>query len=338
MKENKYLRFFVVSDAPILMESIYCESYKDFKCCSIRKDNEICVFFKEIDICRTNDAGLKLIESDHAFTRYVSAFSEFLQMSDSNFLHAIKQDDAVAVIKLILEFLKYYRFTEYFYTDKSFDCQNRAGYGESFEEKLKILGNLKFNARKVLNSIFMGENCYINLLAHKLADKMDILNMCITDIMECKIPSPLLVQNHLITYNQEVFSELTEEYQEVSKLYFRNKKVKKISGMAASKGICEGNAFVLSSDFSNFEELSRIIDEMPENVILISETTSPELVRACHKAIGIVTNQGGLGSHAAIISRELKIPCVVGTGNATILIQTGDNIMVDGNSGNVVVM
>ena len=53
------------------------------------------------------------------------------------------------------------------------------------------------------------------------------------------------------------------------------------------------------------------------------------------KSIGIITNQGGIASHAAIISRELKIPCIVGTKNATKIIKTGDIIMMNGRTGDV---
>ena len=76
---------------------------------------------------------------------------------------------------------------------------------------------------------------------------------------------------------------------------------------------------------------------MPKDIILVSETTAPDIVRACYKAKAIVTNQGGLGSHAAIISRELQIPCVVGTKTATNVINTGDLITVNGNEGVVLI-
>ena len=97
-----------------------------------------------------------------------------------------------------------------------------------------------------------------------------------------------------------------------------------------------GSAYVLSANFQNFDELDEIIDKMPQDIILISETTAPDIIRACYKAKAIVTNQGGLGSHAAITSRELKIPCVVGTRIATNVIKNGDIITVDGNKGEVI--
>ena len=54
---------------------------------------------------------------------------------------------------------------------------------------------------------------------------------------------------------------------------------------------------------------------------------------ACKKASAILTNQGGLMSHAAIVSRELGIPCIVGLGNATEILNDGDLIEVNANKG-----
>jgi pyruvate,water dikinase len=61
--------------------------------------------------------------------------------------------------------------------------------------------------------------------------------------------------------------------------------------------------------------------------------TTPDFVTAVKRAGGIVTNEGGVTCHAAIVSREFGIPCVVGTRIATRVIKTGDFVEVDGNHG-----
>jgi len=73
--------------------------------------------------------------------------------------------------------------------------------------------------------------------------------------------------------------------------------------------------------------------KMNEGNILISQATSPDLITAMKKAAAIVTNTGGLICHAAITARELKIPCVVGTINATLIFKDGDYIEVDAVRG-----
>lgn len=75
------------------------------------------------------------------------------------------------------------------------------------------------------------------------------------------------------------------------------------------------------------------IPKMHQGDILLSETTYPALVPAMRKAAAIVTNVGGLTCHAAIISRELKVPCVVGTKIATQVFKDGDRVEVDATKG-----
>ena len=61
--------------------------------------------------------------------------------------------------------------------------------------------------------------------------------------------------------------------------------------------------------------------------------TRPELMPAVKKAKAIVTDEGGITCHAAIISRELKIPCIIGTKIATKILKDGDFVEVDANNG-----
>ena len=67
--------------------------------------------------------------------------------------------------------------------------------------------------------------------------------------------------------------------------------------------------------------------------ILVTSMTSPDFIEGMRKAAAIATDEGGITSHAAILARELGVPCVVGTKIATKAIKTGDRIEVDGNHG-----
>lgn len=64
-------------------------------------------------------------------------------------------------------------------------------------------------------------------------------------------------------------------------------------------------------------------------------TTHPDYVAAMRKASAIITDEGGITSHAAIVSREFEIPCIVGTKNATVLLSDGDTIEVNAIKGEV---
>ncbi|MEI6039868.1 MAG: phosphoenolpyruvate synthase [Candidatus Berkelbacteria bacterium] len=98
-----------------------------------------------------------------------------------------------------------------------------------------------------------------------------------------------------------------------------------LKGIAASLGIASGKVKILHkpSDISKIEK----------GDILVAEMTTPDFVSAMKKAVAIVTDTGGQTSHAAIVSRELGIPCVVGTGTATHVLKENQIVSVDGAKG-----
>ena len=101
--------------------------------------------------------------------------------------------------------------------------------------------------------------------------------------------------------------------------------VNDVRGMCASQGRSEGNVKIILK--------SEDLPKMQQGDILISSMTRPELVPAMKKAAAIVTDEGGITSHAAIVSRELGIPCVVGTKIATKVFKDNDFIEVNANHG-----
>ncbi|MBM4462175.1 MAG: phosphoenolpyruvate synthase [Chloroflexi bacterium] len=77
------------------------------------------------------------------------------------------------------------------------------------------------------------------------------------------------------------------------------------------------------------------IDKVREGDVLVAEMTTPDFVPAMKRAVAIVTDRGGRTCHAAIVSRELGVPCIVGTGSATRVLKDGQLITVDGSQGKV---
>jgi len=98
-----------------------------------------------------------------------------------------------------------------------------------------------------------------------------------------------------------------------------------LAGDAASPGLASGPVKTII-DASN-------IDRVQDGDILVAEMTTPDFVPAMKRAVAIITDRGGRTSHAAIVSRELGIPCVVGTGEATKILKQGQIITVDGAHG-----
>lgn len=100
-----------------------------------------------------------------------------------------------------------------------------------------------------------------------------------------------------------------------------------LKGIGASIGMASGVVRILHSPSE--------IDRIKKGDVLVAEMTTPDYVPAMRRAVAIVTDAGGKTSHAAIVSRELGIPCVVGTGTGSHFLKDGMLITVDGAEGTV---
>ncbi len=106
--------------------------------------------------------------------------------------------------------------------------------------------------------------------------------------------------------------------------------IKEIKGHVANTGKAKGNAWVISPSVSHQLEKAR---QMKPGDILVAAMTRPQFIEAISKSAAIVTDEGGVTCHAAIVSRELNKPCIIGTHIATKVIKDGDEIEVDTNTG-----
>ncbi len=100
-----------------------------------------------------------------------------------------------------------------------------------------------------------------------------------------------------------------------------------LSGAPASPGIASGPVKIVTDPSQ--------IDKVLEGDVLVAEMTTPDYVPAMKRAVAIVTDRGGRTAHAAIVSREMGIPCIVGTEKATKTLKDGQIITVDGANGKV---
>lgn len=104
-----------------------------------------------------------------------------------------------------------------------------------------------------------------------------------------------------------------------------------VKGTIANKGKVIAKAVI--TPMYNLEDAIKISKKMEKGSIIIAQSTNPDLTVLLNKAGAIVTDQGGLLSHAATVSREMNIPCIVGTRNATKVFKTGDVVEVDAYTG-----
>jgi pyruvate, water dikinase len=100
-----------------------------------------------------------------------------------------------------------------------------------------------------------------------------------------------------------------------------------LTGAPASPGIVSGPVKMVPN--------VKNLDKVKKGDVMVTDLTTPDFVPAMKRAAAIITNRGGLTSHAAIVSRELGVPCVVGTTSATKDLKDGMMVTVNGSTGEI---
>jgi phosphoenolpyruvate synthase/pyruvate phosphate dikinase len=122
-------------------------------------------------------------------------------------------------------------------------------------------------------------------------------------------------------------SEKAREFYEMASPENKDLSIKGQTGCRGSKGVVTGKVKIL---FTPSE-----MGKLEEGEILVTPMTTPEFVPAMRRSLAVVTDEGGITCHAAIVSRELNIACVIGTRNATKVLKDGDMVEVDAEKGTV---
>lgn len=235
-----------------------------------------------------------------------------------------------------------YFYTEFFFLDKiekliKEDSAKESKLSKNFEE----IGKLKFQAREVLNEFYNYNKIFAPYVEEgaKRTGRNDLQWLSYKEIIQLlegkkvalskrdQLPWILAKKNNWNIVIGEKAEKIASEFE----AHFFNKNVEVIKGTIANKGIYKGRVMIIRTFFS--DKIIEEIKKVKQGDVLVAETTGPEMMIACERAGAIVTDEGGLTSHAAIVSRELGIPCIVGAKIATKVFKDGDFVEVNANKG-----
>jgi len=104
--------------------------------------------------------------------------------------------------------------------------------------------------------------------------------------------------------------------------------IREIKGTIANKGFASGKVRLIKSQYD-----VEAVRQFKKGDILVTPMTTPDYIVAVEKAAAIITDEGGILCHAAIIAREMNIPCIIGTKIASKVLKTGDDVEVDADTG-----
>jgi phosphohistidine swiveling domain-containing protein len=127
------------------------------------------------------------------------------------------------------------------------------------------------------------------------------------------------------------FHEGQESKVLIGRLLVQTKEVDELRGVCASRGSAEGSVRIVRLEGAS--EMNADWDAFQQGEIMVVTMTQPHMLPMMRKAGAIITDEGGITSHAAIMSRELHIPCVVGTRTATRVLRNGDHVKIHADRG-----
>jgi phosphohistidine swiveling domain-containing protein len=194
---------------------------------------------------------------------------------------------------------------------------------------LDLLGFVRFRCAEASGK----SSYYLAPLLSELAEKHnvsydDVVEHTIDEIAKGTITKAIAEKRRKSTgflFDKRKIVLTDKQVQECANVLLGGAIASEVQGIAACKGIAKGVVKLVRSkeEMKGFEK----------GMILVAYETTPDVVSAMKKAGAIVTDFGGLTSHAAIISREFGIPCIVGTKNATKVLKDGDMVEVDADKG-----
>ena len=345
IKPELYQKAFTFQHLGYLITHYFLSNYRKSDFLVIYNETWCRSFIPHATVERNLKIAKELFRNKNKFEEYYSGLKNIIQKCDE-YLQNIpsskdwvpRKEDWISLQKIIDDFYYYYEKTEFFFADAGYDPENNIP-----AENMKLVGEFKMDARQRLNDLLINS---LYKYAEKTAKQFNLnpeeLKFYsykeILDLYDTNRTVPIKIikerQHSYVLYcvNSEIIV-LDNEQKKIVIENFKESSVDKITefkGIIASKGIVRGKVRVIIANYqNNYRDFQSKVNAMQKGEILVTETTSPEFVPAMKKAAGIITNQGGLGSHAAIVSREFRIPCIVGTSRATEILKTGDSIELD---------
>jgi len=293
--------------------------------------------------------GLKLYSTPKKYNKYIKEFKNYIKFSNNKIIPKYKKvpkqmtkQEFLRVAVFMSKHWHYYGFTEFPYLDLA--CQYSQKYkNKTIASNLKEISHYKFFAREVMNSFWFKHGVTQNILAYVSRkyltnDEAKYLFLDeLAKVFDGIKPDKTIINQRKICYSAASISGKIIKFPykkalKLNKIFTQVDKKNIIKGVTANPGYAKGRV-IIAPMFNDHKVIKRINQIMKKGDILVAETTSPDIMPLCRKAQAIVADQGGLLSHAAVVSRELGIPCVIQTETATRILQTGDLVEIDANKG-----
>lgn len=327
-----------------LFQELMCWNYYLGESLMICKQQVLKVFLhKKI----WNKMGLKGLKNlcDSNNKTFTEAIKEINRVKASFDVQELTLKSVKKIFSELKSAAKSYGYFDMAYLEEAYKKSTKDKF---LENRLKKIEKTKDEVKEVFNEIFFTKNSCWDVLLRALSKKFSIPKDDLEFYLEKELFDLFLgkqISSDEINRRKKVYafkpeflrgSEAEDFISNFDSLNFEGNE-SLIKGIISNVGcgVVKGRVKIININYENFNETNKKIQEMNQGDILVSRTTDPSLIRACKKSSAIITDVGGMLSHAAIVTRELNIPGIVGTQNASKILKDGDLVEVDTNNGYV---
>lgn len=346
----------LVKNFPYFFTSIVIEKgYMDYDFIITNKQTEWKMYLNKKERARLSSIGLEFLQNQ--LPSFETKTKGLIQEADLKFdktmqenLSALSNSDIrnrfLELINFNQQLFESYFFTEYFFYDEVQNkIENRLPEHDKLPEKVLKMQKLKLRFREIINKTIFSGNVFENYFEEikKRTGISDVHNFHYKEIagtLSGTNPKREDMKHYVLGKFNE-WKPITGDgalriIKQFEKIHFPQKNLQELRGQVANPGLYKGYVKLIPLDFG--ADIEKEIAQMNRGDVLVTGTTGPEMMLACMKAGAIVTEEGGICSHAAIISRELKIPCIIATKIATHVLKDGDFVEVDAYNGVVKIL
>jgi phosphoenolpyruvate synthase/pyruvate phosphate dikinase len=342
-----YQLTFKVDGLSLLFSDVLIESYNKLHPLFFSLNGAFEQYFTNEDIDRVGQVCLDWLSEKDAFAKYEKNLKELYFHSETRAKELLSSFLSVKAVEeffaLNIDLLQEYVKLDVQATDRAVLMQE---INPVIKDNLKQLESFKDVARDLINKFMLTNESYFHLFINRCSEQLNISTDAILSLTMNELLAVIKDKHSYVANTREHFVIcyidkkqylFDNEAKEFIQHFLQINTTSQVKGLVANKTVdmIEGVVYYIKVDYGNFKEMNNSIAKMKVGEILLSEFTAPELLLACKKAKAIITDMGGLLSHAVLVSRELNIPCIVGTKNATKILKTGDKISLNFNTGEI---
>ncbi len=264
---------------------------------------------------------------------------EGIPLSENDFQRAIEEDIKQDPEKQIADIEKKRETIR----KKQKECGEKYGLPKEVQELAKVSREIVY--LKYFRKGRFAESYYcVEFLLREIGRRLDLtlqdvqamVDYEVVDALENKVINKETIRKRktwcaFVSYKGKCYGL---EKEEIETFLNNNKQIEQTTNTIQGTVACTGKIIGTVRVINDKEEMHK----MREGNILVSIMTNPNMFSAMKKAGAIITDVGGLSCHAAIVARELNIPCIVGTKNATTLLKDGMLVEVDADVGTVTII